>query len=905
MEDRGKHIDDLFREQLGDYRETPETDVWASLEQRLPASGVAATDQSSKRWLKYLLLLLLLATAGYFVIRKVNKYNSSAERKLLNDNIYQEHVPSSLPTGSAYDHTGDNGTSPKKRFTKQGVEKQATGDDTPPAITGNNNTTAKKQMVNDVSPSNNKSKAFAKAQNGREPGNRKDGRHNSKGFKKTETPHSKRPDKVKKAENAQHQTGTAKADKSNNNDVISDIASITDTDKSQGRDDNDNDVSLKQAGGSSSQNTPNDLPDVNRAKKKSKLQVSSDEPDIVQKQVEVKTNEPGGMAKEQPRKKSANNNKAEKQSFEKNAASDQPAEPIVNREVKAGNKVSNDIKAKRSPIMNKPKIPQNQLPTKTPKQPEQTVKNKVAGNNNDAKKDINKDQNSKENVVAGSGTITEPGTKTEKKQQNNKVETTAVTPPTKANNKLEVNATNKDNTGKTKAPATGKKSASDVTNTKPTNDAAGKVGSKKKEIAVTPETSSGRPINVTSDTASKEPLIVNAATFKKKKPQADVPVTFKKKSKITIEDADHPAAKANKEEGAAAITKSEKIYQPVAEEFKAGGGFENDEFRANRKGADVNSQSANLEVSTKKDTAFSMSMGGGGAGDNSVPLRNFNKLSFEGGIKAGYEKGFGDYNTGGFVLTPFLQWNISSKFSLVLSPAIRYNQVNKTMLNAGQSYYNITSARMDSAHVEIPDTIAGGLFDSLQRNYIYRNVYDSVVLSSSIKTKNYWEFELPLIFRYNIARNLAVYGGPLLTFGNIIQMGVDRLDFTGKQKIDTVKYQAVSIRDTSVPNYPVPPPPGIENYFTYNTPNLSTAPNTTSQNAASNPARFGFMFGFSYELKNRLMIDVLMRQNLSDMKYIPNEQVRKIYTKPYFRITVGYKLFNSEGREKYSDPNEL
>jgi hypothetical protein len=30
------------------------------------------------------------------------------------------------------------------------------------------------------------------------------------------------------------------------------------------------------------------------------------------------------------------------------------------------------------------------------------------------------------------------------------------------------------------------------------------------------------------------------------------------------------------------------------------------------------------------------------------------------------------------------------------------------------------------------------------------------------------------------------------------------------------------------------------------------------------------------------------------MKYIPNEQMRKIYTQPYFRVMVGLKLFESK-----------
>ncbi|RYZ54517.1 MAG: hypothetical protein EOP49_05025, partial [Sphingobacteriales bacterium] len=71
MEDQRKHIDDLFREGLGDYNEAPPASVWSALEQRLPAPEAPAVSapRQDLRWLWLLLLLALLGTVGYLLLR--------------------------------------------------------------------------------------------------------------------------------------------------------------------------------------------------------------------------------------------------------------------------------------------------------------------------------------------------------------------------------------------------------------------------------------------------------------------------------------------------------------------------------------------------------------------------------------------------------------------------------------------------------------------------------------------------------------------------------------------------------------------------------------------------------------------------------------------------------------------
>ena len=142
------------------------------------------------------------------------------------------------------------------------------------------------------------------------------------------------------------------------------------------------------------------------------------------------------------------------------------------------------------------------------------------------------------------------------------------------------------------------------------------------------------------------------------------------------------------------------------------------------------------------------------------------------------------------------------------------------------------------------------------------------------------------MLRYKIASNFAVFGGISLMFGNMIEMEEKRTSYFGGQKNGTLSY--AKVLNT------VPPPqiPNANEFFDYSTPDISTA-SVQNVNPATNPARMGLMFGFSYELQKRVTLDVLYKQTISDMKYVPNEQIRKVYTQPYFRVMLGFKLFEN------------
>jgi hypothetical protein len=404
---------------------------------------------------------------------------------------------------------------------------------------------------------------------------------------------------------------------------------------------------------------------------------------------------------------------------------------------------------------------------------------------------------------------------------------------------------------------------------------------KNENLSVDAEEDNGEPLKVLAATGSRGNVEVNGTSFGSKQPDEVNPAKFKK-SKLIVTTTEPTVKKTEQERNA--TSKPTRQEQVKGEEFTV----DNEEEKPEKtEDAKMYLATAKSEVPVATTTDNSGGGGGGGTAIDVKPAKpKANQFRFDLGVKAGYEKGFADVTQSSFIFAPFLQWNISPRVSFVLQPGFRYNQVNKTdIFNMTSTYHQIISATRDSFHNYIVDT--SGQTTDVQRNYLYKHVYDSIVFNQRLAQKNYWEIELPIMLRYKIASNFAIFGGLSLTFGNLLKLEDGKTVFNGLQKTDSLSFPTVPI------NAPGPTLPGAASYFPYNTPDISTAPGG-SITPASNPARFGIMFGFSYELQRRIMIDIMYKQTVSDMRYIPNEQMRKIYTQPYLRVMLGFKLFESK-----------
>ena len=262
-------------------------------------------------------------------------------------------------------------------------------------------------------------------------------------------------------------------------------------------------------------------------------------------------------------------------------------------------------------------------------------------------------------------------------------------------------------------------------------------------------------------------------------------------------------------------------------------------------------------------------------------------FTFNYGAKLGYEAAKGEYHVNSYVFSPYIQFNITNKLSIVLQPGIKASTINNTYLDGGKSYYNITSAKLDSNYQKIQtsiDTTYNPIYGAVKGKYYYTQTHDSIVTSTGIAKKTYYEFELPVLVQYEVVKHLRVYGGISANFSKIVEVKEQREEFKNITLKDSMILKPQAAAD------PVPPIPSAYNKFAYSYMPYSQYNTASAQNPANSPVRFSYMIGFNYQVWRRFSFDVLMQGSLSNPSYIYDTRVRSIYQQTHFRISLGYQF---------------
>ena len=251
------------------------------------------------------------------------------------------------------------------------------------------------------------------------------------------------------------------------------------------------------------------------------------------------------------------------------------------------------------------------------------------------------------------------------------------------------------------------------------------------------------------------------------------------------------------------------------------------------------------------------------------------------GVKAGVETGVISGGANKSVVSPYLQYKISERLSLMVQPALKMAGLSTRNVGMAANYYAVNPGTGSYKLTDSALLILVLTGDTLwNRNYEYTERYDSVVKTNKTGG-SYMEIELPLLLQYKVTKRLSVYGGVNTVYGN--KLGVTEHTYTAKAVPKT------GYVNTLAQFYaPAPTPTGTGITYTGSPLSGYTGPQYPSETGGL--FRFGYMFGLSYEVRKRWLADVLVQQCIAQQNLVAGYNVNRPLSVPYFRFTLGYRL---------------
>lgn len=864
MEEQQKHIDDLFREELGNYAETPPAAVWDALEPRLE-------DTRKRRpfggWWPWIVMLLLVGSvAGFFVVRNSGKKNNTEQKPVnktfVNNEIATIHTDSNqietttqagagatikTDTQTYRTHYNANAVhldkaTPKQNKTLNSHTSKPTVDntglnETARANTGNKEegtVTAQQKSARKTASQKNKSENIVsvKATNASNDASEKAGSNNTDNTaNKTHTKSRKTP-----------------ADNNSVNAANTTVVTSTAPDETQQR----------------TSTTAKTQPSGTKATKKKTNAASS--ATVIADNTTTKKNVAAPATRKSSKKNTAKTTVAapENNTPGNTALNTDNKETVADNTSQANNSavVNTNSTGKKTSSKKKTntvaKVPVaidtntdsvvSAVQTNNKKQTNKKTQAAAPyGNNNSPVLQVSGGATATKKKKTGTNTPTAASTATNT-NSNNVVTpaTTAKTTKHKATQQPGVQKTNPvaQNTDNTKQPTQGNTNGQKKINNTPP--------------PVNPAKSQNTP---SSSEEAKTPISVTPAPNDPKSARQTTVTEPANKPQQIVAGAENAAKAKTERDPRAGIPVSDYLNKSEENAAKTAAKTEADEDE-------------------QKVTASASGAGGGGAQSPLPAKKLHNPSQLEGGAKIGYESGFNNYTAHKWVGALYLQYNVSRKASFVVQPAIKLAQTNRSSSSTSdQSYYNVTGTNVSHAFSHTQFDSSSGRTDTFY-NYTYKQNYDSIGVKKTV-AKNYVEVEIPIIFKYEVAPSFSLMAGLTMNFGALPGTSETTTTYGSYVMQDTLS----NIKNNT--NYQI----NVNDSFAHNHTSAPYSSYTSSSGTTSNPIRFGYILGMNYILKERFLFDVTVQQSFSKQTNIQNTDVRGLFTQPYVRVMVGYRFF--------------
>jgi hypothetical protein len=262
------------------------------------------------------------------------------------------------------------------------------------------------------------------------------------------------------------------------------------------------------------------------------------------------------------------------------------------------------------------------------------------------------------------------------------------------------------------------------------------------------------------------------------------------------------------------------------------------------------------------------------------PVEEFRR--FEAGLKVGFEAGTNENAAEKWVVSPYIQYNLNGKWSLMAQPAVKGAMVTEHSVGSSQSYYSVNSDGVvqQVGNVTSMPRIVGGTYDTLYAvKYNATQSHDSIVKSYRYGG-NYTELELPILLKYKIVKQLSVYGGVNVLYSRTA-------GFTTQTKNYNNISRSASAYDT-LASYPVSTP-AATTIIPYTGNNINEYKDPYTENTQSS-VRLGYMIGFTYQYNKRWLLDALMEHSPYKTQLVNGFNANAPLSSAYFRLSIGYKL---------------
>lgn len=273
-------------------------------------------------------------------------------------------------------------------------------------------------------------------------------------------------------------------------------------------------------------------------------------------------------------------------------------------------------------------------------------------------------------------------------------------------------------------------------------------------------------------------------------------------------------------------------------------------------------------------------------------------LPLSAGFKLGFTRGFEPvWNANKWVIAPYVEYGLPSNFSVMFQPAFLIGKAKTgTFSNADQVFYEIRNTTFDSIAYVSRGKIDSSVItpnppDTVFRTYRYGQVYDSIHVGYKVTNTQQWDAELPIMVKYKVNKTFAFIAGASATYSSVLRTKEEVTRYEGlmKQHEDIHSPQTFYVTTQGQEPPPGPARKDLNTLFPYNTAPFSNyQPRQITE--TNNFWRYGFMVGASATIKDRLMVELLLHKSGVDVNAVPDKQLQRIYTQPYLRLMVGYKL---------------